>query len=216
MQYQLNIAFDDEGLEQIYGAAQTVTLVRSFTSGADSYVAWVTFQPFENNIITWTESYYIYATTYPLQAGTSLVILSQTQEVVQQGWTYALENGMFVGAAGGASNAYSAENQQYNGINFGLVEEAVINGVTTSAPINGVAVLVNQAAAFVPLENVAVFLSSYSKNGVVLSSVPSNALVVTFTTETPVANVSFNDDTNTFYLVGTTVQFASQADIALR
>ena len=84
---------------------------------------------------------------------------------------------------------------------FGLAQQALVNGVSLIAPINALPLLFNEEATFMPTETVSIFLSSYAGNGVPLAGVPTNALTIELTPQTPVASVGFNDATNAFYLV---------------
>lgn len=215
--YGLNINIDSTGLTNIYNADQYVTLVKSVgsTTASGNTVAWVTFQPYQSNIVSWVENYLIYGTISQLQSGATIVMTSQTASAVQTGWTYTFEQGQFTGASGGASGSFNLENQQSNGINFGLAQTATVNGSSTLAPLNAVPVNINQSASFTPIETVSIFLSSYENNGVVISSVAGNALTVQLTTASPVATIGFNDANNTFYLGSSNSALLAQADLAL-
>ncbi len=201
--YQLTINIDKAGLDSIYGAGQTVTLVKSLTSFPGSTgnlpIAWISFQPLEQNIITWTEDYSVYATTTQLKGGASIV-MSSTQEA-QEGIMYTFEQGSFSTGSDAPSDVYSVTNQQKSGtFNFGLAQTAVINGVTASAPVSAWPVLYTENTTFTPLETVSVFLSSYNNNGVVITQVASTALPVSLSSQSPTAELQFNDATNSFSL----------------
>ena len=204
MQYQLNISIDAEGLQMIYASGQSVTVVKIVVSnplsGGMLPVAWTAFQPLEENSVTWSENYYIYATTTPIMAGATIVQTSMTPAPVQTGWTYTFINGQFTGAQGGMSDAFNMINQQGNMFNFGLSQQAVINNVPTMAPLNAIPVLNNQLASFTPVQTISVFLSTSYNGGTVLSQVPYNALTFSFSSQMA-ANIGFNDSTNTFYLI---------------
>ena len=218
MQYQLNIAIDQNGLNNIYAAGQAVTLVKSVVSNplvsGNLPIAWLNFQPLMQNQVTWIENYYIYATTTQLQAGATIKQSSVTTVPVQTGWDYTFKSGQFSGAQGGATGTYNMDNQQGSGFSFGLAQQAVVNNVSTMAPLNAIPVLVNEGASFTPYETISVFLSASVDNGVVLSQVSSNALAVTLRSQNPSATIGFNDTNNTFYLKG--AQMSSPADFARR
>ena len=204
MQYQINIAIDDAGLQKIYAAAQSVTLVKSIVANpvvsGNLPVVWLAFQPLEENQITWIENYNLYATTTVLLSGTTIMMTSQTQAPVQPGWLYTFEQGQFSGASGTGSTFNLANQMASGSFNFGLAQQATVNNVSTLAPLNAQPVLYNEQASFTPIETISIFLSSYSNNGVVISQVASNALTVQLTSQSPIASVGFNDATNTFYL----------------
>jgi len=208
MQYGLNISIDSTGLSRIYSSGQAVTIVKSVVSNPVSTgnlpVAWISFQPLQENAVTWVENYNIYATTTLLSAGATIVQTSVTGTPVQTGWTYTFGQGQFTGATGGSTLTFNMSNQQQGSFNFGLSQQATVNNITINAPLNAIPVLYNEGATFTPQENVSIFLSNSVNNGVVLSQVASNALSVTLTSQNPTANIAFNDANNTFYLVGQT------------
>ncbi len=204
MQYQLNIAIDNAGLTNIYNAGQAITIVKSVVSNPTSQgnlpIAWVSFQPLEENTVTWIENYNIYGTTTQLNAGATIVQTSVTGAPVQTGWIYTFAQGQFTGAQGGSTTTYNMNNQQGGMYNFGLSQQAIVNNVTVMAPLSAIPVLTNEGATFTPEETVSVFLSNSVNNGVVLSQVASNALVVQLSSQNATANIGFNDSNNTFYL----------------
>lgn len=210
MQYQLNISIDSKGLGQIYAAGQSVTLVKSVVANplqsGNLPIAWVSFQPFQQNAITWIENYNLYATTTQLTAGATIVQTSVTGAPVLTNWTYTFAQGQFTGAQGGSASTFNMINQQQGMFSFGLAQQAVVNNVPVIAPLNAVPVLNNESASFTPQENVSIFLSMISNNGVVLSQVASNALTVTLTSQSATANIGFTDSSNTFYLLASAQQ----------
>lgn len=213
MNYQINISIDNAGLNTIYGNGLYVTLVKSVVqqpvSQGNLPIAWVAFQPLQQNQISWQEQYSMYATTTALQAGATIVMTSQTTQPIQTGWTYTFAQGQFQGTSGGSQSTFNLSNQQQGSFSFGLSQTAVVNNVQVTAPLNAVPVAFNMNATFTPLETISLFLASYSNNGSVISQVASNALVITLSSQNPVANVGFNDQSNTFYLEQTQVRSAS-------
>ncbi|MEO1339500.1 MAG: hypothetical protein AAFV29_27920 [Myxococcota bacterium] len=199
----MNIDIDNDGLGAIYGAGQKVTLVRSVVSeplaSGNLPIAWLTFKPFQTNNVAWDENYSLYATTTQLKGGATIKMTSSTVTPAQTGVIYTLENGFFTSERGGTADAFHGENQQGDGISFGLAQEATVNNTKVSAPLNAVQVLKNQKVQFVPEEPVSIYLSSYSDNGVVISQVASQALTVTLTSQSPEANIGFDNKTNTFF-----------------
>lgn len=214
MDYQLNINIDSDGLNNIYSSGQSVVLVKSVVAGtgSSSDVVWVSFQPFQQNTVTWTETYGIYASSTSIQSGATINRLSSVEDV-STGLIYTFASGSFTSGQGGSSSVYTAENAQQNGLNFGLSQSATINGVQVDSPLNIVPVNNNQTVTFEPLERVAIFLYSTSNNGVVISSVAGNALNVTLSSSNPSANIGFNDANNTFYLESSAQ--LSHRDVAL-
>ncbi|HMJ40706.1 MAG TPA: hypothetical protein VK522_00265 [Pseudolabrys sp.] len=218
MQYQLNISIDHIGLTNIYAAGQAITVVKSVVSNpvasGNLPVAWINFQPLEENTVSWIENYNIYATTTQLNSGATIVQTSVTGTPVQTGWTYSFAQGQFTGAQGGSNLTYNMLNNQGGMYNFGLSQQAVVNNVAVMAPLSAIPVMTNESASFTPEETVSIFLSNSVNNGVVLSQVASNALVVELSSQNASANIGFNDSNNTFYL-STSAQLTS-GDFARR
>jgi hypothetical protein len=205
MQYQVNINIDNAGLQAIYAAGQSVTFVKSVVSNpvatGNLPIAWLTFQPFQSNQVIWIENYSIYASTTIVQSGAVINMTSVTAGSAQLGWLYAFQNGIFTGQSGsGSTFNVSDQVSAPSPLQFGLAQTANVNGVSVTAPLNAVPVLYNQQATFTPQEQISIFLSSYQNNGVVISQVAGNALNVTLSSQNPIANVGFNDATNSFYL----------------
>ncbi|HEY1475993.1 MAG TPA: hypothetical protein VGF53_18140 [Pseudolabrys sp.] len=205
MQYQLNISIDSAGVQQIYNQNQAITIVKSVVSAplntGNLPVAWINFQPLEENTVTWIENYNMYASTSSVVAGATIQQTSVTNAPVQTGWLYTFEDGVFTGASGGAAGTLNMLNSQGSQFTFGLSQSATVNNVAINAPLNAVPVGNNENCSFTPEENVSIFLSNVVNNGVVLSQVASNALPVTLTSQSPIANIGFTDSSNTFYLV---------------
>ncbi|HVG34713.1 MAG TPA: hypothetical protein VM911_16710, partial [Pyrinomonadaceae bacterium] len=127
MQYQINISIDSAGLQSIYNTGQYVTFVKSVLTsplaGGNLPIAWISFQPLEENQVTWIENYYIYTTTTMLQSGATISMTSQTGEPVQTGWTYTFAHGQFTGAAGGGQGTFNVSDQMTGAnFNFGLAQ----------------------------------------------------------------------------------------------
>ncbi|HEX6098128.1 MAG TPA: hypothetical protein VF432_17510 [Thermoanaerobaculia bacterium] len=212
--YSLNIDIDPAGLSAIYNSNQRVTLVKSVGS-SPSNVAWISFEPFGSNTVTWTENYLIYGTVASVQAGAAIVMTSQTAGPAQEGLLYTFGDGQFSGAPGGTPGSYDVQNQQGNGISFGLAQLATINGAGTLAPLNAVEVNMDEGASFIPIETVSVYLTSLENNGVVISRVAGNALVVTLDSQNPSASLGFDDKTNAFFISGSG-STVTHADLARR
>jgi len=202
--FTINLSIDAAGVDTINANSQFVTLVKSVgsTKGDKTPVAWITVAPFETTKITWEEEYFIYATDTALQGGATIQLTSQTTEPAQEGFTYTFKNNVFDQATG-TGDTYNAVNESpSNDLSFGLAQPASINEALPSvAPLNVVKVLSNENVAFTPEETISIFLSSNTNNGSVLSEVTSGTIPFTLTSQTPTANIGFNDSNNTFFVV---------------
>lgn len=208
MQYQISILFTISSLEQIDYAGQQLTLVKNAapmpSQNGNLAVACVAFQPLVENRVSWVDDYNIYATTAQLEVG---AIIPQTwvTSVAQPGCTYAFENGMFFLVQESAGGAYGVLNRQAApGLSFGLAQGITVNGVATSQPINAIPLFCNEQASLTPLEQVSIFLSNYSGNGVIIGPPPGQACLVTLTGQNPSATVAFDPERNIFYPVDET------------
>jgi hypothetical protein len=214
LSFTINIAINDEGLKNIYGADQSVTLVKSVQSFVDLeaepglatqfpvIVAWQAFQPGEQNSVTWTGSYFLCATTTPLEENSVIAIGSVTSAAAVPGWTYTLAQGQLAGSPGTGSGFIVSNQTPEGSFSFCMAQSATVNGVASAlAPLNAAPVLYNEQAFFTPEETVSIFLSSCSSNGTVIPQTPGNALVITLSSASPTANVGFDDRNNTFYQI---------------
>jgi hypothetical protein len=208
MQFQLNIQIDSAGVTQIHENAQFITIVKNVNSNplatGNLQVAWLSISPFKTNQITWEQSYFMYATTTQLQAGAKITLTSTTDAAVQLGPIYEFFSNLFHPTTQGAPNTYNLLNSGEQSLTFGLAQEATVNGTTVMSPLNATRVGNAQSATFTPIETVSIYLSSFSNNGVVISQVAGSALVVQLTSQKPVANIGFNNATNSFFLVSQT------------
>jgi hypothetical protein len=212
LQYQINIRISPSGLQQIYAAGQSVSLARTPSTAPNGFpIVWLTFQPFELNQVIWNEDYSIYATGTPLTPGSVITMNSQTEGAAQPGWSYLFRNGIFEGQRG-AGSSYSTSNQMNstNPLAFGLAQAANVNGVNVLAPVNGVPLPVHEEAKFTPVETVSIFLSS-AGNGTIINSLPNNVLTIHLTAENPIANVTYDDSTDSFKLVSNNLAPAAPA-----
>ena len=201
MQHQLNISIDQAGLSTIYGAGQSVTLVRGVVgivgANAGVVVAWQAFRPLQKNLIAWNAQYYCFATTSPLRLGEVIRMNVQSPSPMQAGWLYTLENGQFSKTSDG-SETFDVANLTAGAFSFGLAQQAVINNAPTTAPLNACPVLYNETASFCPTQQVSIFLSSCSVGGTIIPTF-ANALTLQLSTQNPGANLGFNDVTHEFY-----------------
>lgn len=200
-QYSLAIKFDNAGLAALHAAGQLVTLVKSVQGG--SPVAWVSFKPMESNTVTWTESYSVYASSTLVEDGAQ--ISTQSTQPANGGNTYKFDSGIFSsGTPGLPPTQYGVQNADPDFkigstamVTSGLYQGAVVNGQSTKSPLNAVGVLYSETGKFTPVEKVQVFASNYQNNGLVISQVSSEALLVDLTNQAD-QTIHYNDATNQF------------------
>lgn len=203
--YELDITFDQAGLDALNASGQSVTIVKQSSGGKQT--AWISFKPQMANTVTWTEQYSVYSSTTNAQSGA--VIVTSSEATAIGGSSYNLNTaGYFDPGVSGAVGP--TQYQIVNGdpnltigttamVTAGLVQGASVNGAVVSAPMCAAGVLYNQTALFTPIETIMVFTSSYSDNGIVISQVSGNALTVQYTTNT-LAAIKYNDQNNQFIM----------------
>lgn len=208
MNYSMNISIDDAGLNTIYAAQQHVVVSKITTSLVQSSiaqsvlgtpVAWLAFQPVQNNTITWAETYDIYASTTISSAGSAITVNSRSG-TAQSGVVYMFKDGRFSPMGDGSPGYYCVANQMQNGLNFGLFQQATVNSVPVSYPESIVPVLYNQTVSLQGSLTICIFLSNIQTGGTSLLQIPSTALTVQMSDHNTFANVDFDDKSNTFFL----------------
>ena len=201
MSYQIVTFIDANGLQRILSAGQKVALVKTVKGSASPGnlpVAWIAFSPLIRSEVMWQADYDIYATTTQLQPGAEIIETSRTSGA-RPGSIYTFQNGQFTGDPG-SGDSYTVRNEQPGGFNFGLTQQANVDGRSIMSPVNAVPVLQSQQVSLIPEETVSVFLTSFGNSGVILSSVPGNALEVNLTAQNPTATLQYSQATGSFQL----------------
>ena len=118
--------------------------------------------PFENNIITWSKEYGVYASFTEILSGASIQKVSAVNPATS-GVCYPFETGSFDDPAGDAGkNMYGIDNQTAMQLTFGMAQSVKANGSKFDAsPLNAVPVLGHQKATFKPIEKLQVFLHAH-------------------------------------------------------
>ncbi|HYO91488.1 MAG TPA: hypothetical protein VEQ40_07625 [Pyrinomonadaceae bacterium] len=206
MQYEVNISIDNEGLRKIYDAYKSVAFVKSLslTNGLlfNLPIAWLSFQPLQENQVVWQGSYYVYATSTILRYGSTIGMSSLTESEALRGEAYIFAQGHFTMSAGGLAGAYNISNQMETGrFSFGLAQSALVNNVQVLAPLSALPLLYNEQVSLMPEEDILVFLSPYGNNGTVIPPIADNALSINLSSQRPSVSINFDNNTNSFYLI---------------
>jgi hypothetical protein len=203
MRYQLTITIDNAGLTALYAADLAIAIVKGVL-GEPRPVVWQQFQPFEENAVSWSDDYGLFATATPLQPGAVILPNATTEDAAQMGWTYSFAQGQFTGAPGGPAEGYNALNQAGRTLGFGLMQRAGVNNVPVFAPVGATPLANEMVGVFTPVEAVLVFVAPLSRPGLVLAEIPATALPVALTPARPVAALGYDDATQTFQVIGET------------
>jgi hypothetical protein len=195
-QYQLNISFTQADLDTLHEAGELVTIVKQTTSGGSATVAWVTFDPFTSNTVTWEDTYTLYASNTEIEGNATIQMMSQAPAAEMQSLIFA--SGSFQGAQQGVTlpaDTYGVLNNETDvpALTFGLAQEATVSGnAVPSSPINAQWVPSHQNAAFEPLDVIQVFMQAQTSNGMVLSDVTSQAITLTFSGDAPSQAIAYS------------------------
>ncbi len=199
--YVLNVLFDSNDLQELRAVKEKVTLIKSTSSGGK--VAWVAFDPFQQNEVSWNESYYVYASTSEIQSGA--LIKKVSFKLANSGESYSFKNSVFEnGVPGGAAiDSYKVANANDPpaSLIFGLAQDVKVNNKKYNVnPINADPVLYSHSDEITPIERVTIFMERKIATSMVLSDIKGTSLEVDLT-GTPEATVKFNKLKGGFDLV---------------
>lgn len=192
--YTLNIDFDTAELPPIYAANEQVTIVKQSPDGKP--VAWVALVPFQNNTVSWKDSYALYAARKLMQPMEVISQLSNTP--ASPGLQYPFAEGKFDRGTpdpGLPPNTYGTMNQmsEFPELTFGLAQDVQVNGTAQpNNPINAQIIPFNQTAQFTPLDKITVFLQSNVRSGMVLTTVTSQSIELSFGAATTSRTISYS------------------------
>lgn len=190
MNFELTLHFNPNDLRNVSNANQKVALAKP-TIGGTVEVLWVDFAPLENNTITWSENYSIYASTTSLAApGT---VITKKSEVAggsaSTGALYLFENnGTFSGPTvdrNVGNSTFSVRNdmsyERYPYLTFGLLQSAEVNAKPEiNRPISATSVLATQTIRMTPLTNVYIWLEAHFSSSSIITTVEGNKSSATF------------------------------------
>ncbi|EGG23597.1 hypothetical protein DFA_05731 [Cavenderia fasciculata] len=192
--YTLDFQFSQAGLAALANAQEKVCIVKS-VSGTVGNVLWVTFKPFETNEVQWQENYGIYASSTNIQNGAKISRLSSVK-YASKGHQYPFNAAGYFDTPNGVSiTDYGTVNNYGDPLTFGLTQLATVNGAVVEGEINAATVLTNQTAEFTPLVTLSVFTFAEFDNGSVISDISSQALTLTYTSDTS-KTVFYDDNSN--------------------
>jgi hypothetical protein len=200
--YRLNINFEGADLDTIYEARQRVIIVKH-TAERKSAVAWVSFTPFEHNIIDWETDFAIYASSGEVQGGATISKLSekvgqgQINNIFDSGYFNATQPDNTIGA-----NSYEVTNQNKDNykLTFGLAQNVSVNGTTfANNPINAIVVPRGHSALMTPVEEIDVFLDANIDNSTVLSRIDSKSIALEYTGDTVELSIKYDSVNGVFY-----------------
>lgn len=201
--YSLSLAFDPTTLNTFAATGTKIVVAKPSTDSSAPNVAWIVFNPLENNTITWEDSYGIYASNAEIQNGALLVQTSQVPFPATPGLIYDFTDaGVFTqGQTGGQPNVYSVRNEYSKKpyITIGLYQNANVNGNTVLAnAVSAAGVIYKFTALIIPYTTVYVWAQSQVKSNTVVTNVSSPQTAVPLAANKPSASLQYNPPTGTF------------------
>lgn len=168
--YSLTLTFASSDLETIHAARESVVLARAF-SDSDSNVAWVSFVPTPNNVVSWDDGYGLYFASALSPGGIQMG--NAPTGVLLSGASYQLDSTdrfTFLPQDPPPGGAYRVFNQvpfgTFPALFLGLTQGAIVLG-SDVPPTPAVSALVpaTQFATFTPIASVYVWLQSNVASG---------------------------------------------------
>jgi len=203
--YRLNVKFNENDLRTIYKANEKVVIAKHTAGNADSQVAWISFKPFMENTIDWSDEFAVYASTTDIENGASINKLSDKDAEARL--LYQFKEGIFQDATPQAAlgdNTYSLSNQMndYAGLTFGLAQNVNVNGEAfVNHPINALYLPYGQSANMTPIERIDIYLNSDVEIGTIISHISSIVLPVEYRETETVHTIQYEGSTGVFFPV---------------
>lgn len=187
--YTLNLEINPSDLATIREANQKIIIAKPVNGGSPN-VAWLAFDPFQQNTVEWEENYGMYASLTTVQHGATISRLSTSPYPAAPATSYTFnEYANFAGPTADSSvgpTTFQVVNEmpasQHPSLKFGLMQEAVVNGQTQGTkPLNIASVPAQNTADFTPVVTVFVWLQAHMESSTVITDVSSDHLKVTYT-----------------------------------
>lgn len=183
--YTLGTLFSKEDLTRFHASGSNVVVAKPNAGGAPN-VAWVVYNPLEENTMTWDEEYGIYASNTDIVGGALLVQMSHAPSPVEDGMVYPFTVEGFFGSpsSGGVTGSYTVQNEYKNDkgyMTIGLYQNAVVNDKkTTRNAISAALVQREFTAEMTPFTSVYLWIQSQVKSNSVVTNVTSAQTEVRF------------------------------------
>lgn len=194
--YSLTVDFAPQDLSTLWQAQEKLVMVKQ-TGDSSTSVAWVSFKPFQNNQITWSEEYALYSSQSSIENGASIQKLSDIE--AKDRFRYPFENGIFNTPTLQPElkpDHYQVTNNisDYPSLVFGVAQSVQVNGSPNPyKPLCATLVPKFQTADFEPLDIIEVYMDAKVKDGMVVTDVFSEKIVLTFDGENPNQRIMYKD-----------------------
>jgi hypothetical protein len=185
MDYKLNLSIEAKDLRVLTVCGMHVTIAKPVGNGSPN-VAWLVFDPFEENSVEWSEEYGLYASNAEIQQG---ALINKTSSLLRaaDGKSYLFgdeEVATFIpGTESCKKGSFMISNllMEYSYLTFGLTQKAQVNTKNVEAPIiNAARVSSQHDVTFTPMTKVYVWVQSIYKSGTVVTDITSKTTAVEF------------------------------------
>ncbi len=192
-EFQLTIELSADDTKTLNKAGQQVALAKDLTTKSAPLVLWISFSPFESNLVTWRDEYGLFASPDDVSPRGTIQPASR-QLPAKPETIYPFENGAFGRSEGSIPRGqYATINRDSRLLTFGLVQTVTGGGKErVGSPINAVKVHPQMQAVFQPIETVFVFLQKGSEGGIVNAVERSDALKIPFSTANPDQTIHYD------------------------
>ena len=201
--YSIRVLFDASDLPALYSANLKLCMSKGTVSVPGSNplpLIWVAADPFEGNIVNWSEMYNMYVSNSTVQAGATITQLSETVGGVEVNLPYIYSNGIFTsdGPQIPVPNGFSVINKSGHNYVFGLEQTAIVDGNPVLSPIMGNVCLNNYTSTFFPTEQITVFMLANAASSTCVQNIYDSSVVVNLTAAAPNATLKYNSTLGTF------------------
>jgi hypothetical protein len=164
--YALEVIFNQSDLKLINQAGEKVVLIKQVPKGGYK-VAWVTFDPFQQNTVTWDDDYFLYASSTQPVEGTQIAGWTMQEAQAQNDYVFSSDRTFSVPHPD--PNLLPGQYMVFNNmvfdrepwLTFGMAQAFELNGNTQKPqPINAAVVPAKQFARFTPENRVLIFLAT--------------------------------------------------------
>ncbi len=179
--YRLLIEADETGLRKLTDARKSFVVAKR-TGNAIPNVVWLAWHPSIRNVITWDDSYGLYASEIPTSHGSVPQILDFVYPA-SDGVAYRFAGTMFASPHdrhGIPRGHYDVDNSAPFTATFGLVQTALLNGSLICSRLNAVALPSGLTADFSPGTTLYVWTDGGLHSGAVISRIPNDATEIDF------------------------------------
>ncbi|MDR0644374.1 MAG: hypothetical protein LBG05_05590 [Treponema sp.] len=186
MDFELDLAISEDDVNQLTADGMRIIIAKPVGNGEPN-VAWLSFQPYEGNIVKWSEEYGLYASTVKVEDRATIESMSEKPPKVLDGKSYLFGNNGAATFSNGTDpcnkGSFAIGNLMSSpaDLTFGLTQKAQINGADIEPSfINAVSVPSLYVVTFTPLTRVYVWLENSLDSGTVITDIRGQYATVDF------------------------------------